>query len=255
VPRPGAGQVLVHVQARSVNPIDAKGASGYGRRLLTLKGTGRFPLIVGNDVAGVIQKLGTEVTRVQRGQPVFGLVGTGRGGGAHASHVVVSETDLMPAPLGSDLRMLATLHYSFTTMWLAVSSTGLRASNAESKRVLISGASGALGKLTLPLLHGWRCEVTAICDSGRSYEALTARAARAMERGNPGRRTRPRIRCHAELRRMAVRSDAREQARSPCAGLRNHGASADGEHGPTGVDSGCHGQHSRFQVHEVGRAR
>ena len=185
LPRPGAGQVLVRVQATSVNPIDAKRASGYGKRLLGLKGAGRFPLVVGNDVAGVVEETGTGVTRFEKGQQVFGIVGTGKNGGAHRSHVLASENNLMAAPAGSDLQMLATLPYSFTTMWLAVASTGLSADNAASRRVLISGASGALGRLALALLSGWHADITAICDPGRCDDALALGARNAVERGTP----------------------------------------------------------------------
>lgn len=185
LPRPGAGQVLVRVQATSVNPIDAKRASGYGKRLLGLKGAGRFPLVVGNDLAGVVEETGTGVSRFEKGQQVFGIVATGKNGGAHTSHVLVSENNLMAAPAGSDLQMLATLPYSFTTMWLAVRSTGLSADNAASSRVLISGASGALGRLALALLSGWRSNITAICDPGRCDDALALGARNAVERGTP----------------------------------------------------------------------
>lgn len=183
LPRPGAGQVLVRVQATSVNPIDVKRAGGYGQRLLGLKGAGRFPLVLGNDVAGVVEALGPDVTRLRPGQAVFGLVATGRNGGSHASHVLVPESNLMAAPAHADLQMLATLPYSFTTMWLAVQSTGLRAGHAASRRVLISGASGALGHLALQLLSRWQCDVTAICNPGRRDDALALGARAAVERG------------------------------------------------------------------------
>jgi len=185
LPQPGAGQVLVRVQATSVNPIDAKRAGGYGKRLLGLKGAGRFPLVVGNDLAGVVEEVGTGVARFEKGQQVFGLMATGKSGGAHASHVLASESNLVAAPAGSDLQMLATLPYSFTTMWLAVRSTGLSADNAASKRVLISGASGALGRLALALLNGWHSNITAICDPGRCDDALALGARNAVERGTP----------------------------------------------------------------------
>jgi len=126
VPRPAAGQVLVRVEATSVNPIDVKRAAGYGRRLLGLKGVARFPLVLGNDVAGTVEAAGAGVSRFAPGQPVFGLLATGRGGGAHASHVVVPQEQLIVAPSDVELQALAVLPYSFTTMWLAVRSSGTR---------------------------------------------------------------------------------------------------------------------------------
>ena len=44
VPTPAARQVRVEMTATSVNPIDAKRAQGYGRRVLRLTGAGHFPI-------------------------------------------------------------------------------------------------------------------------------------------------------------------------------------------------------------------
>jgi len=96
-PRPvaKAGEVVVRVHASSVNPIDAKRAAGYGRRLLRLKGAGRFPLVLGNDMAGVVEAVGPKVKHWKVGDAVFGLTPTGPVG-AHASHVAFAESLLRP---------------------------------------------------------------------------------------------------------------------------------------------------------------
>jgi NADPH:quinone reductase-like Zn-dependent oxidoreductase len=44
-----------------------------GRRLLTLKGAGHLPLVLGNDVAGIVEDVGPEVTRFTAGTAVFGV--------------------------------------------------------------------------------------------------------------------------------------------------------------------------------------
>lgn len=182
---PGPGEVLVQVQATSVNPIDVKRAAGYGRRLLGLKGAARFPLVLGNDVAGIVKDIGAGVTRFAPGQRVFGLLGTGRKGGAHASHVVVPEDLLLPAPHDVDPAALATLPYSFTTMWLALRSTGITANNARGARVLINGANGGLGRLAMQVLRHWGSEITAICGKGQRQAGLDLGAKVAVEHG-PG---------------------------------------------------------------------
>jgi len=181
--RPGAGRVLVRVQATSVNPIDAKRAAGYGRRLLRLKGAATFPLVLGNDLAGTVEAVGTGVSEFVPGQRVFGLVITGSAGGAHASHVAVPHEQLRAAPAGVDLETLAVLPYSFTTMWLALRSVGLAAGNAAGVRVLINGASGALGQLALQMLCGWGSHVTAICGPGGREKCLALGAQLAVARG------------------------------------------------------------------------
>ncbi|MDN8613659.1 alcohol dehydrogenase catalytic domain-containing protein [Variovorax ginsengisoli] len=181
LPQPRAGEVLVRVQATTVNPIDVKRATGYGRRLLGLKGAARFPLVLGNDVAGIVEALGAGVTRFARGQPVFGLLGTGRAGGAHASHVVVPQDLLLPAPKDADPAALAVLPYSFTTMWLALRSTGINPTSAQWARVLIHGANGGLGRLAMQVLRPWGCAITAICAKGQRQTALELGAQVAVE--------------------------------------------------------------------------
>jgi NADPH:quinone reductase-like Zn-dependent oxidoreductase len=183
MPRPRAGQVLVRVQATSVNPIDVKRAAGYGRRLLGLKGAASFPLVLGNDLAGTVEAAGAGVSRFAPGQRVFGVLGTGKHGGAHASYVVVPHAQLAAAPEAADLQSLAILSYSFTTMWLAVRATGLAAANAAGVRVLVNGASGGLGRLALQLLHAWGSRVSAICGPGKREDCLALGALRAVARG------------------------------------------------------------------------
>jgi NADPH:quinone reductase-like Zn-dependent oxidoreductase len=183
VPGVGRGQVLVRVEAASVNPIDVRRAGGYGRRLLGLKGAATFPLVLGNDLAGTVEAVSPGVSQFAPGKRVYGVVATGRAGGTHASQVVVPESQLLAAPDGIDAPSLAVLPYSFTTMWLALRSTQLSASNADGKRVLVHGAAGALGRLALQTLAGWGSRVTAICDIGMTDDCRALGAQHAVERG------------------------------------------------------------------------
>lgn len=191
VPVARPGQVLVRVEATSVNPIDARRSGGYGRRLLGLKGAGRFPLMLGNDLAGRVEAVGAGVSKIAPGQRVFGLTATGKGGGAHATHVVVPQAQVQPAPDDVESPALAALPYSFTTMWLAVRSTGLTAASAIGRRVLVHGAAGALGRLSLQLLSSWGCHVTAICGVGTADECRALGARHAVERGPDAIRSLP----------------------------------------------------------------
>jgi reticulon-4-interacting protein 1, mitochondrial len=61
VPRrsPGPDEIRIAVEAASVNPIDVRRASGYGRTLLSLMGGSRFPMTLGNDFAGVVATVGS----------------------------------------------------------------------------------------------------------------------------------------------------------------------------------------------------
>lgn len=59
--------VLVQIQATSTNPLDAKIKSGEFKLILPYK----FPLVLGHDVAGIITKVGSKVSRFKVGDEVF----------------------------------------------------------------------------------------------------------------------------------------------------------------------------------------
>ena len=71
--KPAAGEIEVAVAAASVNPIDVRRAQGYGRRLLSLVGAGRFPMVLGNDFAGTVTALGDNVDAFRIGDSVYGV--------------------------------------------------------------------------------------------------------------------------------------------------------------------------------------
>lgn len=104
VPRPvaGDGEVLVRVQATSVNPADDLVARGVFRERLEY----RFPAVFGRDVAGVVEDVGPGVDRLKVGDEVFGFVKRDYiGDGAFAEHVAVSADRFVthrPRSLGLD---------------------------------------------------------------------------------------------------------------------------------------------------------
>lgn len=178
---PGRRQVLVRVEASSVNPIDAKRSTGYGQRVLALKGAGRFPAVLGNDLAGVVESVGAGETTFKPGDRVFGLVPTGPRG-AHASHVLARAEHLRASPADATSPDLAALPYTFTTLWLALQSVGLHQHNAQGKDVLIYGASGGLGQLALQVLKRWGARVTAICSTAHVQACHDLGAAVVVDR-------------------------------------------------------------------------
>jgi len=181
MPRPRGNQVLVEVRAASVNPIDVKRAGGYGQRLLGLKGAGRFPRVLGNDFAGIVREVGPRAGNWLPGEPVFGLLPTGAQG-SHAGAVLADARWLRRAPPGADLHRLAALPYSFTTAWLAIKATGLTPQNAAGRRVIVHGASGALGRLALQLLVRWGARVTAVSGPQGLRDSLVLGAEQAVNR-------------------------------------------------------------------------
>ncbi|MFP3888672.1 alcohol dehydrogenase catalytic domain-containing protein [uncultured Ralstonia sp.] len=174
---PKAGEIEVAVTTAAVNPIDVRRAEGYGTRLMTLMKAGRFPLVLGNDFAGTVSAVGPGVKTFAVGDHVFG-VKPASAAGTHTSHVVTKATCALPAPSDHESQALAALPYSFITMWLALQGAGLSADNASGKEVLVHGASGGLGMLSLQLLSAWGARVTAI---GWPVTEAACRAAGATE--------------------------------------------------------------------------
>jgi NADPH:quinone reductase-like Zn-dependent oxidoreductase len=181
VPSPAAGEVVVRVEASSVNPIDVKRATGYGRRLLGLKGAGRFPLVLGNDLAGTVEAVGRGAGRWRVGDRVMGLLPTGKGG-AHAGHVAVDASLLRPVVDAIAFDAQAVLPYTFTTLWLALRGAGITADKARGLSVVVHGASGGLGQLALQLLTRWGASVTAICSTSNLDLCRTLGAATVWDR-------------------------------------------------------------------------
>ena len=175
--KPAAGEIEVAVAAASVNPIDVRRAQGYGRRLLSLVGAGRFPMVLGNDFAGTVTALGDNVDAFKIGDRVYGVKPSSVEG-THASHVLVKAAHVLPAPAGQDLQALAALPYSFVTMWLAVRGAGLTRQNADGKQVLVHGAAGGLGTLALQMMSAWGASATAIA---RPPDFAACREAGALE--------------------------------------------------------------------------
>jgi NADPH:quinone reductase-like Zn-dependent oxidoreductase len=97
-PEPGPGEVLVSVQAVSVNPIDFKMRSGAAKDRFPIE----FPAILGRDVAGIVRTLGEGVTGFQEGDRVFALANK-----TYAELCVVKATDLAKIPEGLEMTTAA----------------------------------------------------------------------------------------------------------------------------------------------------
>ena len=122
-------------------------------RVLGVKGAGKFPLAMGNDIVGTVSVLGRNVKRFKIGDRVFGLKAAGAFG-THATHVNAEAKFLRPVPAGASAAELAVLPYSFTTMMLALKGAGLNEGTARGRSVLVIGAAGGLGQLALQVLSG-----------------------------------------------------------------------------------------------------
>ena len=143
VPAIGPKDVLVQVHAASVNPLDVKTRDGQLKMLLKY----RFPLVLGNDLSGVISEVGVQVTRFRKGDAVYARLDKERIG-AFAEYAVVREGAAALKPTNVTHEEAASLPLVALTAWQALVEIGkLRAD----QRVLIHAGSGGVGTVAIQL--------------------------------------------------------------------------------------------------------
>ena len=152
-PQPTEEQVLVRVHASSVNAYDWHMLSGkpYIARL----GEGlRTPKtrVLGLDVAGIAEAVGTKVTDVKRGDRVFGART-----GAFAEYI--AGKNIVPMPNGLSFEEAAAVPTAGLTALQAVRDRG---GVQPGHRVLVNGAGGGVGHFAVQIAKAFGAEVTAV---------------------------------------------------------------------------------------------
>ena len=141
-PEPGAAQVLVRVEAATVNPMDV---SVRENRFPTPK---QPPKIIGSDGAGVVEAVGAEVTSVKPGERVF-YSGLGVGSeGSYAEYVVIAEVQAVPIPEGLSFSEAAALGMAFPAAYYGLVRRG---AVQAGETVLVQGAAGGVGSASVQL--------------------------------------------------------------------------------------------------------
>jgi NADPH:quinone reductase-like Zn-dependent oxidoreductase len=141
----GPTDLLVQVNAASVNPLDTKTRDGKLKTLLKY----RFPLVLGNDLSGVVSEVGTQVTRFKKGDAIYACLDKDRIG-AFAEFAVVREGAAALKPADVTFEEAASLPLVALTAWQALVEIGEVRSN---QRVLIQAGSGGVGSVAIQLAH------------------------------------------------------------------------------------------------------
>lgn len=170
-PSPGAGELLVRVHASGVNPLDTKiraGQAAHAKQPL--------PAVLGLDMAGVVEKVGSDVTAFRAGDEVYGMVG-GVGGrqGTLAEYVVASAELVAPKPKLISMREAAALPLVMITAWEGIVD---RAQVSRGQKVLVHAGAGGVGHVTVQLAKALGAEVFATVspEKRRMVEGLGATA-------------------------------------------------------------------------------
>jgi len=169
-PVPGDGEILVKIHAASVNALDRHlMKSKPSMRVLT--GSGLLKpkdQRIGVDIAGRVEAVGNKVTQFQPGDEVFGVAT-----GAFAEYACADENELALKPANSSFEDAAAVPVAALTALQGLRDKGLIQSG---QKVLIHGASGAVGTFAVQIARAFGAEVTAVC-STRNVEMVRSMGA------------------------------------------------------------------------------
>lgn len=165
VPRPGAGEVLVRVQAAGVNRPDVQQRKG-----LYPPPKGASP-VIGLEIAGEVVEAG-EGAALARGARVCALAN----GGGYAEYCVVPASQCLPWPEGYDAVRAAALPETYFTVWANLFERG-RLAPGES--ALIHGGTSGIGVTAIQLAHEFGATVYATAGSAEKCEACVRLGASA----------------------------------------------------------------------------
>jgi NADPH:quinone reductase-like Zn-dependent oxidoreductase len=135
--------VMVEVHAASVNLLDVKIRDGEFKLILPY----RLPLILGNDVAGVVVRVGSKVSRFKPGDEVYARPGQDRIG-TFAEFIAMDEADVAMKPKNLTMEEAASLPLVALTAWqVLIERAGLK----KGQKVLIHAGSGGVGTIAIQL--------------------------------------------------------------------------------------------------------
>jgi NADPH:quinone reductase-like Zn-dependent oxidoreductase len=172
-PEPAAGEVLVRVQASSVNAVDWYGFAGrpyVGRLLMGVRQPKSSR--AGSDFAGVVEAIGSGVDRFAPGDEVYGAQG-----GAYAEYVVASDA-LAAKPENLSFEEAAAVPVAGLSALQGLRDHG---KVQPGQRVLINGASGGVGTFAIQIAKALGAEVHAVCSGPNVEQARSLGAERVFD--------------------------------------------------------------------------
>lgn len=156
-PSPGDNEVLIRIRAAAANPMDSHLMSGvYIMRPMTgLRKPKRTR--PGADLAGEVEAVGGNVTRLKPGDPVFGAAR-----GAFAEYVCAPENSLALKPANLTFERAAAIPVAGLT---ALQGLRDKCRVQPGQKVLINGAAGGVGTFAVQIARSLGAEVTGVCSA------------------------------------------------------------------------------------------
>ena len=142
IPEIKPDEVLVRVKSVGINPVDNMITRGEVKLITPYS----FPLSIGNELAGVIEKTGEKVTEFKEGDQVFSRLPTNKIG-AFAEYVAINKKDLAKIPEYLSFNEAAAIPLTALTAYQALDILQVK----SGETLFISGGSGGFGAMAVPL--------------------------------------------------------------------------------------------------------
>ena len=142
IPEIKPDEVLVRVKSVGINPVDNMITRGDVKLITPYS----FPLTIGNELAGVIEKTGEKVTEFKEGDRVFSRLPTNKIG-AFAEYVAINKKDLAKIPEYLSFNEAAAIPLTALTAYQALDILQVK----SGETLFISGGSGGFGAMAVPL--------------------------------------------------------------------------------------------------------
>ncbi|KRK86209.1 NADP-dependent oxidoreductase [Lentilactobacillus sunkii] len=143
IPEINDNQLLVKVVSIGVNPIDWKTRKGLRKARYPFE----FPIILGQEMAGVVSKVGQKVTGFKVGDAVIGY-GTPSNRGTYAEYYAIDADQAAHKPITVSFQEAAGLSLAGTTAWEAMFDAGHL---KVGQTVLVLAGSGGVGSMAIQL--------------------------------------------------------------------------------------------------------
>jgi NADPH:quinone reductase-like Zn-dependent oxidoreductase len=140
-PEPKEDEALVRVIASGVNPADPLTLSGKFAKEWGI----HLPFIPGYEIAGIVEKIGAQVTSLKAGDAIYGYPTFG---GGWAEYVAVKEWEVAPKPKSLSFAEAAAVPMGALTAWQSLVDA---AKLHEGQTILIHGGSGGVGSFAIQI--------------------------------------------------------------------------------------------------------
>jgi len=158
-PVPKDDEVLIRVYASTITPMDWRFREGKNPIARLMAGPVKPKnTILGVELAGEVEAVGTKVKLFKKGDQVFG----GGQPGAHAEYICMPEDKIAMKPLNMTYEEAAAVHFAAGTALGFLRDAG---NIKAGQKVLINGASGGVGTFAVQLAKYYDTEVTGVCSS------------------------------------------------------------------------------------------